>query len=47
MASMKCGEMVGSPPENCTDIWRRGLIEMALSSMSLTSSNESSWTKPT
>src|SRR5215212_2117685 len=47
MASMKCGEIEGSPPENCTDIWRRGLIEMALSRMSFTSSNESSWTKPT
>src|SRR5215216_5986853 len=47
MASMKCGEIDGSPPENCTDICRRGLIEMALSRMSFTSSNESSWTKPT
>src|SRR5918911_3806783 len=47
MASMKCGEIDGSPPENCTDIWRRGLIEIALSRMSFTSSSESSWTKPT
>jgi hypothetical protein len=31
-ASRKYGEMVGSPPENCTDIWRFGLMEMALSS---------------
>src|SRR5438309_1502235 len=30
--------MVGSPPENCTDIWRRGLIFSALSRISLTSS---------
>ncbi len=29
---------MGSPPENCTDIWRRGLIEIALSSSVLTSS---------
>src|SRR5204863_310167 len=47
MDSMKCGEIEGSPPENCTDICRRGLIEIALLSMSLTSSKESSWTKPT
>ena len=39
--------MVGSPPENCTDIWRRGLILSALSRISLTSSQLSSWTKPT
>ena len=26
-ASRKCGESVGSPPENCTDIWRRGLMD--------------------
>ena len=38
---------VGSPPENCTDIWRRGLIVTALSSMVLISSQVSSWTKPT
>ena len=30
--------MVGSPPENCTDIWRFGLIVMALSSSVLMSS---------
>src|SRR5437764_243332 len=29
--------MVGSPPENCTDIWRRGLILSALSRISLIS----------
>src|SRR5437588_725670 len=34
---MKCGEIVGSPPENWTDIWRRGLIEIALSNISLIS----------
>src|SRR4029453_16586177 len=39
--------MVGSPPENCTDICRRGLMEMALSRTCLMSSQESSWTKPT
>src|ERR671917_182675 len=44
MASMKWGEIEGSPPENCTDIWRRGLIEMALSRISLTSSSDSPWT---
>ena len=47
IASRKCGEIDGSPPENCTDIWRRGLIEMALSRISLISSMLSSWTKPT
>ena len=26
---------MGSPPENCTDIWRRGLMVMALSSIGL------------
>ena len=30
--------MVGSPPENCTDIWRFGLMVMALSSSVLISS---------
>src|SRR2546422_8324616 len=39
--------MVGSPPDNCTDICRRGLIFRALSRISLTSSHVSSWTKPT
>src|SRR5262245_57064219 len=39
--------MVGSPPENCTDICRRGLIVMALSSTVLMSSHDSSCTKPT
>src|SRR5215472_2842995 len=46
-ASRKYGDIVGSPPENCTDIWRFGLIEMALSSSVLISSQVSSWTKPT
>ena len=41
------GDSVGSPPEYCTDIWRRGLIWIALSRISLTSSIDSSWTKPT
>ena len=39
--------MVGSPPENCTDIWRFGLMVMALSSSVLISSQLNSWTKPT
>src|SRR5438309_490512 len=39
--------MVGSPPLNCTDIWRRGLIFSALSRISLTSSQPSSCTYPT
>ena len=39
--------MVGSPPENCTDICRFGLMEMALSSRVLMSSHPSSWTNPT
>src|SRR5712692_7237875 len=39
--------MVGSPPENCTESWRRGLIFTALSSTSLISSQLSSWTYPT
>ena len=43
----KVGDMVGSPPENCTDIWRRGLMEIALSSSVLMSSQVSSCTKPT
>src|SRR5580658_7577379 len=47
MASRKYGEMVGSPPENCTDICRRGLMEMALSSSVLMSSHVSSCTNPT
>src|SRR5262249_34254636 len=47
IASMKYGESVGSPPENCTESWRRGLIEMALSSIVLISSHDNSWTKPT
>src|SRR5262245_41645676 len=46
-ASRKYGEIVGSPPENCTDIWRRGLMVMALSRTVLMSSQVSSWTKPT
>jgi hypothetical protein len=46
-ASRKYGEMVGSPPENCTDIWRLGLMVMALSSSVLMSSQVSSCTKPT
>src|SRR5271169_1867953 len=47
MASRKYGDMVGSPPENCTDIWRRGLICSALSRISFTSSHVNSWTNPT
>src|SRR5579875_3492792 len=47
MASIKYGESVGSPPENCTDICRRGLIEIALSSSVLISSQVSSCTNPT
>src|SRR5713226_2342141 len=39
--------MVGSPPENCTESCRRGLIFTALSSTSLLSSQLSSWTYPT
>ena len=39
--------MVGSPPENCTDICRFGLIEIALSSSVLMSSQPSSCTNPT
>ena len=39
--------MVGSPPENCTHIWRFGLIVTALSSSVLMSSHVSSCTKPT
>src|SRR3954471_7182800 len=46
-ASRKNGDIVGSPPENCTDICRRGLIVIALSSTCLMSSHVSSWTKPT
>src|SRR5512145_1110873 len=46
-ASRKYGDSVGSPPENCTDICRRGLIVIALSSTVLMSSHVSSWTKPT
>src|SRR5438445_654469 len=34
---MKYGDMVGSPPENCTESCRRGLIRMALSRISLRS----------
>ena len=44
---MKNGEIVGSPPENWTESWRRGLMETALSRISLMSSKESSWTYPT
>src|SRR5207248_3900602 len=40
-------ESVGSPPENCTDIWRRGLMAIALSSSVLISSQVSSCTNPT
>ncbi len=47
MAFRKWGESVGSPPENCTDICRRGLIVTALSRICFTSSQASSWTKPT
>src|SRR6185503_12279863 len=47
MASRKYGEIVGSPPENCTDICRRGLMLMALSRTVLMSSHDSSCTKPT
>src|SRR5678815_2036665 len=47
MASRKYGDIVGSPPENCTDICRRGLIVMALSSTCLMSSQDSSCTNPT
>ncbi len=43
-ASRKIGEIVGSPPENCTVIWRRGLIVIASSSSFFTSSNVSSCT---
>ena len=39
--------MVGSPPENCTDICRRGLNEMDASRISLISSSVSSCTYPT
>ena len=39
--------MVGSPPENCTLIWRFGLMVTALSSSVLISSQLNSWTKPT
>src|SRR6188472_4175069 len=46
-ASRKYGDSVGSPPENCTDIWRFGLIVIALSSIVLISSHVSSCTKPT
>src|SRR5215471_4740269 len=46
-ASRKYGEIVGSPPENCTDICRRGLMLIALSSTILMSSHDSSWTNPT
>ena len=38
--------MVGSPPENCTDIWRFGLMVTALSSSVLISSQLNSCTKP-
>src|SRR5438477_10975266 len=46
-ASRKYGDKVGSPPENCTDICRRGLIVIALSSIVLISSQVSSCTNPT
>src|SRR5215211_521335 len=46
-ASRKIGEMVGSPRENCTVSWRRGLIVRESSRMVFTSSSVSSWTKPT
>src|SRR4026207_2376035 len=45
-ASRKSGDIVGSPPENCTDIWRFGLLEIALSSSVLMSSHGSSCTNP-
>src|SRR5260370_8181327 len=46
-ASKKYGLIVGSPPLNCTDIWRRGLIFSALSKISLISSQPTSCTSPT
>src|SRR5579871_132213 len=46
-ASTKYGDSVGSPPENCTDICRFGLIVTALSSSVLMSSQLSSCTNPT
>ena len=42
--SRKIGEMVGSPPENCTVICRRGLMLIASSRSCFTSSSVSSWT---
>src|SRR5438093_5238463 len=39
--------MVGSPPENWTDICRVGLMLIALSSTILMSAHVSSWTNPT
>ena len=47
IAGRKCGESVGSPPENCTESCRRGLIEAASSRSFWTSSHSSSWTYPT
>ena len=47
MARRKCGEMVGSPPENWTLIWRRGTTSSEASRMRCTSSHSSSWTNPT
>ncbi len=47
MACKKCGDSVGSPPENCTDICRRGCTEIESSRIFFTSSNPSSCTKPT
>jgi hypothetical protein len=41
------GDIVGSPPENWTDICRFGLIVIALSSSVLMSSHDSSCTNPT
>src|SRR5206468_7916786 len=46
-ASRKYGDRVGSPPENCTDIWRRGLTLIELSRICRTSSQVSSCTYPT
>src|SRR5688500_14379669 len=43
---MKCGEIDGSPPENCTDIWRRGLIVIALSRISRSEEHTSELQSP-
>ena len=46
-ARRKCGERVGSPPENCTLICRRGWMVSESSRIFVISSHSSSWTKPT